>query len=121
VRREPAIYTVAVARAGEATKLEWVVDSDFRFFPTIPDETFGYMLHPVDLATNKVAAGYGRRETRDVVDLLTIHEQILPLGAVVWASAGKRSALLPRGSSTKFAALPATQPGFPAYRERPAP
>jgi hypothetical protein len=30
-------------------------------FPTVPDETFGYVLHPLDLATNKVAAAYGRR------------------------------------------------------------
>ncbi len=97
LRRDPAIYTVAVARAGEATKLEWVVDSDFRFFPAVRDETFGYMLHPVDLATNKMAAAYGRREPRDVVDLLTIHERILPLGAVVWASAGKALGFTPEG------------------------
>lgn len=64
LRRDPLIYTVLAERAGETTKLEWVVDSDFRFFPTIPDETFGYVLHPADLATNKVAAAYGRREPR---------------------------------------------------------
>jgi hypothetical protein len=97
LRRDPLIYTVLVEHAGEATKLEWVVDSDFRFFPTMRDETFGYVLHPVDLATNKVAAAYGRREPRDVVDLLTIHERILPLGAVVWASVGKTLGFTPEG------------------------
>jgi hypothetical protein len=97
LRRDPQIYTVLAARAGEATKLEWVVDSDFRFFPTIRDETFGYVLHPVDLATNKVAAAYGRREPRDIVDLLTIHERILPLGAAVWASVGKALGFTPEG------------------------
>lgn len=97
LRRDPSIYTVLATRAGEATKLEWVVDSDFRFFPTIRDEIFGYVLHPVDLATNKVAAAYGRREPRDVVDLLTIHERILPLGAVVWASVGKTVGFTPEG------------------------
>jgi hypothetical protein len=96
-RREPAIYTVLAERSPEATKLEWVVDSDFRFFPTMPDETFGYALHPVDLATNKAAAAYGRREPRDVVDLLTIHDRILPLGAVIWASAGKALGFTPEG------------------------
>ena len=85
LRREPAIYSVLAARQEETTRLEWVADTDFRFFPTMPDETFGYILHPIDLATNKVSAAYGRREPRDVVDLLTIHERILPLGAVVWA------------------------------------
>lgn len=96
-RREPAIYSVVAARGPESTKLEWVVDSDFRFYPTMPDETFGYVLHPVDLATNKVAAAYGRREPRDVVDLLTIHDRILPLGAAIWASAGKAVGFTPEG------------------------
>lgn len=96
-RREPGIYALIASRSGETTKLEWVLDSDFRFFPTIRDETFGYVLHPVDLATNKVGAAYGRREPRDVVDLLTIHDRILPLGAVVWASAGKSLGFTPEG------------------------
>ena len=61
------------------------------------DERFGYVLHPVDLAANKVAAAYGRREPRDVVDLITIHERILPMGAVVWASAGKALGFTPEG------------------------
>ena len=53
------------------------------------DETFGYLLHPVDLATNKVMAATGRREPRDLVDWVTVHDRILPLGAVVWAAVGK--------------------------------
>ena len=97
VRREPVIYTALVGRSGETTKIEWVADSDFRFFPTVKDETFGYILHPADLATNKVSAAYGRREPRDIVDLLTIHEQILPLGAAVWASVGKAIGFSPEG------------------------
>jgi len=32
-----------------------------------------------------------------VVDLLTIHDRILPLGAVVWASAGKALGFTPEG------------------------
>src|ERR1019366_9702063 len=93
----PLIYTAEVIQEDAVTRLEWVVDSDFRFFPTIRDETFGYMLHPVDLAMNKVSAAYGRREPRDVVDLLTIHERILPLGAVIWASVGKSPGFTPEG------------------------
>jgi hypothetical protein len=96
-RRDPLIYTVFVERSGEETKLEWVADSDYRFFPTIADEAFGYVLHPVDLATNKVAAAYGRREPRDIVDLLTIHERILPLGAAIWAAVGKSLGFTPEG------------------------
>ncbi|MEO8727219.1 MAG: hypothetical protein ABI383_13980 [Acidobacteriaceae bacterium] len=97
MRREPAIFALIAEKDKQTTKLEWVVDSDFRFFPTMPNETFGYVLHPIDLATNKVAAAYGRREPRDVVDLLTVHERILPLGAVVWAAAGKSPGFTPEG------------------------
>lgn len=96
-RRDPQIHTAIVRRADESMKLEWVADSDFRFFPTIRDDTFGYILHPVDLATNKVAAAYGRREPRDIVDLLAIHQEILPMGAAVWASAWKALGFTPEG------------------------
>lgn len=82
-------HEATIEKAGERMQLERVTDSAFRFFPTQPDELFGYLLHPVDLATNKAAAAADRRVPRDVVDLVTIHERILPLGAVVAAAAGK--------------------------------
>ncbi len=82
-------HEATIERAGEQMQLEWVTDSAFRFFPTQPDELFGYVLHPVDLATNKASAAADRRVPRDVVDLVTIHENILPLGAVVAAAVGK--------------------------------
>ena len=34
---------------------------------------------------NKVMAAAGRREVRDIVDLMTVND-ILPLGAVIWAA-----------------------------------
>ena len=74
---------------GERMRLEWVHDSAFRFYPAQRDDLFGYVLHPADLATNKVSAAADRREPRDVVDLLTIHESILPLGAAVCAAVGR--------------------------------
>jgi len=97
LRREPNFYSVLIRRGDETTKLEWVLDSDFRFFPAVKDDLFGYVLHPVDLATNKVMAAAGRREPRDVVDLVMIHEQVLPLGAVVWAAVGKSLGFTPEG------------------------
>jgi hypothetical protein len=96
-RREPTFYQAIVSRGHESTKLEWVVDSDFRFFPTQRDDVFGYVLHPVDLATNKVMAAAGRREPRDIVDLVTIHREIVPLGAVVWAAVVKSLGFTPEG------------------------
>jgi len=79
----------------EAMPLEWVTDAAFRFFPTQPDELFGYVLHPVDLATNKASAAADRRVPRDIVDLVTIHENILPLGAVLCAAVGKFPGVTP--------------------------
>ena len=110
-----------VAGAGETVQLEWVADSDFRFFPAQPDDLFGYVLHPVDLATNKAAAAADRREPRDVVDLVTIHETILPLGAVVAAAVGRFPGMTPeemlaeitrhsRFSAEEFRALATEQP-----------
>jgi hypothetical protein len=80
---------------GETMQLEWVAHSDFRFFPAQQDELFGYVLHPVDLATNKASAAADRREPRDIVDLVTIHEGILPLGAVICAAVGRFPGLSP--------------------------
>jgi hypothetical protein len=97
LRQLPTIYTAGVTKDDDGTRLEWVVDSDYRFFPTMRDEVFGYVLHPVDLAMNKVMAAAGRRELRDLVDLVTIHETILPLGAVIWAAVEKSPGFTPEG------------------------
>ena len=96
-RREPLFYQVLVNGAGKSTKLEWVVDSDFRFYPAQRDPDFGYVLHPADLATNKIMAAAGRREPRDVIDLIDIHACILPLGAVAWAAVGRSFGFTPEG------------------------
>src|SRR6202044_361808 len=85
----PGIYGAVVQRNGENMKLEWVRDSDFRFFPAVRDDEFGYVLHVIDIATNKAWAAAGRREPRDVLDLLTIHDRRVPVGAVVWAAVAK--------------------------------
>jgi hypothetical protein len=97
LRQYPTIHTADVGHEQAHTRLEWVVDSDFRFFPTVPDEIFGYVLHPVDLAVNKAMAAAGRRAVRDLVDLVTVHETILSLGAVVWAAVEKAPGFTPEG------------------------
>jgi hypothetical protein len=97
LRREPALYAAEVRSGEERTRIEWVVDSDFRFFPIVKDDLFGYVLHPIDLATNKVMAAAGRQKPADLVDLLVIHENILPLGAVIWAAVEKAPGFTPEG------------------------
>jgi hypothetical protein len=78
-----------VAGFDDRLRLEWVHDSAFRYFPAQRDELFGYVLHPADLATNKASAAADRREPRDIIDLLRIHEQFLHLGATVAAAVGR--------------------------------
>ena len=56
----PTHRKAVVQKDGGKTELEWVTDSDFRFFPAIADPMLGYCLHPVDLVTNKVGAAVGR-------------------------------------------------------------
>lgn len=102
LRREPGMHAAVVQRNDESTKLEWVRDSDFRFFPTLKDVLFGYRLHMFDLATNKVLAAAGRREPRDVLDLIFIHDRHIPLGAVIWAAVAKDPGYAPESLITEI-------------------
>lgn len=86
---QPGFLRGIVRAAGDATQIDWARDSAWRFLPTIQHESGGFMLHPVDMATNKILALAGRNEPRDYVDALEIIDQILPLGALVWASVAK--------------------------------
>ncbi len=91
----PAFQRATVTKGDEALKMEWAVDSAFRFFPVQPDEDFGYTLHLADLATNKVLALAGRWEARDFVDVLYLDANYAPFGLLAWAAAGKDAGLTP--------------------------
>lgn len=86
---QPGYIRAVVSRGGEATKVEWAQDSSWRFMPPVRDRRFGYVLHPVDLAVNKVLTLAGRDEARDVVDTLEFHRTLLGLGPLCWAACGK--------------------------------
>ena len=86
---QPGYIRAIVSKLGTATKLEWAQDSTWRFMPVIKSDEFGYQLHPIDLATNKVLALAGREEPRDLVDTVYLHQNVLELGPLVWASVGK--------------------------------
>lgn len=88
-RRSPAIYTARVSADDQSTLIDWAHDSDVRFFPVIQDDRLGHVLHPFDLATNKALAAAARREPRDALDLVMIHEHLYHLGVVAWAAVGK--------------------------------
>lgn len=86
---QPGYIRAVVRREAEGTKVEWAYDTSWRFLPTIRSEVFGYQLHPIDLAVNKVLALAGRDEPRDLLDTLHCHAHVLSLGSLVWAAAGK--------------------------------
>jgi hypothetical protein len=94
-RRGPTFNVGVVRDASETLTLEWVADSDFRFFPPMRDERFGFRLHPADIGTNKILAAAGRREPRDAVDLMELHRTLLPVGYLAWAAAAKDPGLTP--------------------------
>lgn len=85
-----------VSRGGDATDIQWVQDSAYRFFPLVEDEVLGFTLHPLDLATNKILALAGRRMPRDWIDAISCDEVLQPLGLIFWAASGKDPGLSPR-------------------------
>lgn len=92
---QPGFIRATVARRGDATRVDWAHDSAWRFMPLVQDPAGGWLLHPVDLAVNKVLALAGRDEPRDFVDILFVHQRVLPLGATVWAATGKDPGFTP--------------------------
>jgi hypothetical protein len=92
---QPGFVRATVTRGDQATRVDWAHDSAWRFMPLVRDPLGGLLLHPVDLATNKVLALAGRDEPRDFVDILFVHANVLPLGAVCWAAVGKDPGFTP--------------------------
>ncbi len=86
---QPGFVRAFVTRGAKKTRIEWVRDSAFRFFPIEPDSQLGWRLSFWDAATNKLLAFAGRMKLRDYLDVMFLHEQHLHLGALAWAAAGK--------------------------------
>jgi hypothetical protein len=89
LREAPSFIEARVARGMERVIMQWAQDSAFRFFPLLEDDLMGLVLHPFDLATNKVLAMAGRMESRDWIDVLNCDRSIQPLGYLAWAACGK--------------------------------
>jgi len=90
ILRERPFFVEAQVNRGESTVLmQWARDSAYRFFPLVRHDDLGLVLHPFDLATNKVLALVGRLEVRDWVDVTHCHEKLQPLGYLAWAACGK--------------------------------
>ena len=93
--RRPAFYRARATRKGGSVRLDWAIDSAFRFFPVEADAEMGYRLHLADVAMNKVLALAGRSEARDLVDVLHLHSTYLSLGAIAWAACAKDPGFTP--------------------------
>jgi len=89
VRERPSLIEAEVGRGNERVLMQWVRDSAFRFFPLVTHEQLGLVLHPFDLATNKVLALVGRLEVRDWIDVIECSRRLQPLGFLAWAASGK--------------------------------
>ena len=89
LRQLPTFIEAEVTKGTNTVLMQWAQDSAFRFFPLLEDETFGLVLHPFDLATNKVLALAGRLEVRDWVDLINCHDKLQHAGYLFWAACGK--------------------------------
>ena len=92
---QPGFIRASVRTGDELTLIDWTRDSAWRFMPLVEHETGGLLLHEVDLAINKVLTLAGRDEARDFVDIMQVHEDILPLGAMIWAAVGKDPGFTP--------------------------
>lgn len=91
----PGFIRAVVSRGEDATRVDWARDSAWRFMPLVRDSLGGFLLHPVDLAVNKILVLAGRDEPRDFVDTLQVHRQVLPLAGLCWAAAGKDPGFTP--------------------------
>ena len=89
IRDRPGLVEAEVSNGTHTVVIEWSRDSAFRFFPLVEHDDFGLVLHPFDLATNKVLALAGRLEPRDWIDVILSSERLQPLGYLAWAACGK--------------------------------
>ncbi len=96
LRERGGIVQVRVSAGPDAVLVEWVRDSAYRFFPLVEHADLGLVLHPFDLATNKLLAMVGRLEPRDWVDVIECDTRLQPLGYLAWAACGKDPGFSPR-------------------------
>ena len=92
---QPGFIRAVVRKEDQSTRIDWAHDSAWRFMPPIRDPMGGFVLHDIDLAVNKTLALAGRDEPRDFIDILFVHERVLPLSALTWAAVGKDPGFTP--------------------------
>ena len=96
LRERLGLVEAHVSKGADAVIVEWVRDSAYRFFPLVEHADLGLVLHPFDLATNKVLALVGRLEPRDWIDVIECDSRLQPLGYLAWAACGKDPGFSPK-------------------------
>lgn len=89
LREMRSFIEASVEKDGTTTEIQWGTDSAYRYFPLVSDEVAGFILHPLDLATNKLSALVGRNEPRDWIDVITASKEVQPLAFLASAACGK--------------------------------
>ena len=56
IREGSSFVEARISLGSDRVIMQWAQDSAFRFFPLLEDDLMGLVLHPFDLATNKVLA-----------------------------------------------------------------
>jgi len=98
----PGFVKARVSDARDTTEIDWSHESAWRFLPLVALDGGGVMLHPIDLAINKLVALAHRREPRDLVDAIFADRHILPFPALVWAVVEKNPGLNPAAYLEQF-------------------
>jgi hypothetical protein len=89
-------FSCNVSKGINQTSLDWSCDTIQRFFPAIPDADFGWRLSKTDLAVNKMLALAGRREARDYMDIITLHQSGWTIATLANAAPGKDAGFTPQ-------------------------
>ena len=96
LRQTAFMHAATIARRGGRQSSNGSPTAISGSFPPLRS-IFGYRLHPIDLAVNKLFAAAGRSEPRDIHDLMVIHETVAPLSVIVWAGVEKSPGFTPEG------------------------
>jgi hypothetical protein len=73
------VETFLTNQAGERVKIDFAFDTPFRLQPTTADPAYGIRLDTLtDMASNKLAALFGRSEPKDFVDVYFICQELMP-------------------------------------------
>jgi len=77
------VETFLTSQAGERVKIDFAFDTPFRLQPTTTDPAYGIRLDNLtDMASNKLAALFGRLESKDFVDVYFICQELMPFATL---------------------------------------